>query len=62
MQHLKIPLNAEIRYLVQEALRLDAQLKILPETSNIRQRLKREQQYHHQELGQHLVWAFQEQE
>ena len=61
MKHLKITLTAEIRYLIHEALRLDAQLKALPANSHRAQRLKAEQRYHYQELGQYLVWAYQEQ-
>ena len=62
MTVLKLKLTAEIRYLIQEAIRLEFTLKSLADNNAYQQRLKQELQYHHQELGQHLVWAFQEQQ
>jgi hypothetical protein len=61
MKKLKLKLTAEVLYLIEEALRIEAQIKTLPSSSDYARRLRQDQHYHHQELGQHVLWAYQEQ-
>jgi hypothetical protein len=61
MKRLKIKLTAEVLYLIEESLRLELQLKTLSPRSEYTRRVRQDLQYHHQELGQHVIWAYQEQ-
>jgi hypothetical protein len=61
MKKLKLKLTAEVLYLIEEALRIEAQLNTLSPKSDYARRLRQDQHYHHQELGQHVLWAYQEQ-
>ncbi len=60
MKRLKIKLTAEVLYLIEESLRIEEQLNTLPANSDYAGRLRRDQHYHHQELGLHVLWAYQE--
>jgi len=53
-------IHPEVLYLIQESLRIDVQLKALPDHSDYWRRIKQDQHYHLQELGQHVIWAYQE--
>lgn len=61
MKKLKLKLTAEVLYLIEESLEVEAQLKALPEHSDYWRRIKQDQHYYYQELGQHVLWAYHEQ-
>jgi hypothetical protein len=61
MKKLKVKLTAEVLYLIEESLRLELQLKTLSPRSEYTRRVRQDLHYHHQELGQHVIWAYQEQ-
>ncbi len=61
MKKLKLKLTAEVLYLIEESLRLEEQLNSLSPKGDYTRRLRQDQHYHQQELGQHVIWAYQEQ-